>query len=248
MIYGAPVREDAWTILYGMGAPDRLGYADCGRVIAFDAGYWERKLSPDIRKYRVSVNGLHCPEYIATVPCAGPERLAASGMQCKAHGGNPNGPIMLVGNGPKSFRTFASGWTAEKSREIRKTFPSRKILYRPKPKRPRESGIDHDGISEAPIDSALSAVSLVVCRHSNVAVDACRVGVPVVCESGAAAAIYPKSLQNWESQPSHAERIDFLERLAWWQWSPVECRDGGFWPWILETLAQIQKSIPACGD
>jgi hypothetical protein len=248
LVTDGAVREDALIALYGLGAPERIGYADCGRLIAFDAGYWNRKLAPDRRSYRVSVNGFHCPKTVAQVPCAGVERLSSAGIQCNADRIYPNGPILLVGNGPKSVATFAGGWTAAKSREIRRLFPGRKILYRPKPKRPLEPGIDHDGIANGGIEDVLQRVSLVVCRHSNVAVDACRAGVPVVCDDGAAASIYPKSLRHWEQQPSYAERLDFLQRLAWWQWSPVECRDGGFWPWMLGALAAIRESVSARGD
>lgn len=234
------IRVGAWIVLYGLGAPERIGYADCGRLIAFDAGYWNRKLSPERRSYRVSVNGFHSPAAVSAVPCAGAERLAQSAIGCGPDQPDAGDPILLVGNGPKSVATFAGGWTAAKSRELRQTFPARKILYRPKPKRPIEPGIDHDGIANGAIEDVLKRVSLVVCRHSNVAVDACRAGVPVVCDDGAAAAIYPNSLRNWEQQPSHAVRIDFLQRLAWWQWSPIECRDGGFWPWMLGALAAVR--------
>ena len=57
---------------------------------------------------------------------------------------------------------------------------------------------------------------LVVCRHSNVAVDAVIAGVPVECEDGAAYWLRDK--------PYTPEvRRDFLDRLAWWQWKPEEC-------------------------
>lgn len=240
IISGGEVREGAWIMLYGLGGPDRIRHANCGRLIAFDAGYWDRKLSPETRKYRVSMNGFHCPEAIQRVPCAGKHRWSAADLDCAAAGGKADGPIMLVGNGPKSVAIGARGWTAEKSREVRRLFPGRRILYRPKPKRPPEPSVDHDAVSSESIDAALLGVSLVVCRHSNVAVDACRAGVPAVCDDGAAASIYPRSLRNWERQPSHAQRIDFLERIAWWQWSPVECRDGGFWPWMLGALDALR--------
>jgi hypothetical protein len=240
LVNGGAIRDDAWLILYGLGAPERIGYATRDRLIAFDAGYWNRKLAPDRRSYRVSVNGFHCPEAIARVPCAGPERWASSGLTCALSGGNASGPILLAGNGPKTSRAIAPGWTAAKSREIRRIFNGRKILYRPKPKRPVEGGVDHDGVSSGSIDDAMKGVSLVVCRHSNVAIDACRAGVPVICDDGAAAAIYPKSLRHGEEQqPSYAQRIDFLQRLAWWQWSPIECRDGRFWPWMLDAIAAL---------
>jgi hypothetical protein len=241
LIERGPVREGAWVVLYGLGASERIGYANSGRLIAFDAGYWDRKLPVDRRSYRVAINGFHSPDALLRVPCAGADRWLRSGLQCAESGGNLSGPILLVGNGPKTSRALAMGWTAEKSRDLRRVFPGRNILYRPKPRRSLEGGIDHDGIETGSIEGALAKASLVVCRHSNVAVDACRAGVPVICEDGAAAAIYPKSLRHGEQQqPTYAQRIDFLERLAWWQWSPIECRDGGFWPWLQGALAAFQ--------
>lgn len=232
-------REDAWIILYGLGAHDRIQYATRGKVIAFDAGYWDRKLSLTERKYRVSINGFHCPELVARIPSQGPQRWAATELKVAESGGNPDGPIMLVGHGPKSVRAGASGWSAAKAAEIRKTFPGHSVLYRPKPDRPAEQGVGADGLSFGPIENELKRVSFVVCRHSNVAVDACRAGVPVVCEDGAAASIYPNSLGEYGSQPTYAERVEFLERLAWWQWSAAECASGLFWDWLLRAIAAI---------
>ena len=70
--------------------------------------------------------------------------------------------------------------------------------------------------------------------HSNVGVDACRMVVPVVTDDGAAAAIYPRRLEDWENQPSESTRTEFLDRLAWWQWSANESRS--MWNWLLAQL------------
>ena len=52
---------------------------------------------------------------------------------------------------------------------------------------------DYLGLSLPLIDQALTGCSLVVTWHSNVAVDAIRMGIPVVCRDGAAAAVCPSS-------------------------------------------------------
>jgi hypothetical protein len=57
----------------------------------------------------------------------------------------------------------------------------------------------------------------------------------VVCEDGAAASIYPSMLARFREQPSATTRLEFLHRLAWWQWSHSE--SDTFWPWMLEQLA-----------
>lgn len=234
------VRAGAILVLYGLGGPDRIAYANRRGLIAFDCGYWDRKLGAQSRRYRVAFNGFHSPDMVMLGDDPSPDRMRASGVLAEPKGGNPKGPIMLVGNAPKSNRIGAEGWTAAMSRRIRKALPGRFIAYRPKPKRPFEQGVSYDRVSTGAIDDELRGVSLVVCRHSNVAVDACRAGVPVVCEDGAAAAIYPKNLECSEDQPTHDDRQRFLARLAWWQWSADECASGEFWRWADRWLPAIQ--------
>ncbi|MDP2141280.1 MAG: hypothetical protein Q8L20_10760 [Gammaproteobacteria bacterium] len=228
-------------MLYGMGGADRLPLAESqvrsgGRLVVFDAGYWDRALTDNARRYRVSIDGLHPPAFVMKGNRPDPSRWQCSGLSITNTGGNPGGPILLAGNGPKSNAIGAQGWSEMKSREIRAAFPGRKIAYRPKPKKPAERGVSCDLVSTCSIEQAVAGASLVVCRHSNVAVDACRAGVPVVCEDGAAAAIYPSLLADAENQPDEQTRIEFLHRLAWWQWSPDECARGAVWPWLIGVL------------
>lgn len=232
----------AVLITYGMGGPDRLPHAKeqlarGGRVIAFDAGYWHRKLSDMQRCYRVSLDGLHPPRFIMRGKNPGPARWLESGLKI-TKGGDLAGPILLAGNAPKSIAIGAGGWTAAKAAQIRKHYPGVSIAYRPKPKKPPETGIDYDLISMGNTAAEVAKASLVVCRHSNIAVDACMAGVPVVCDDGAAAAIYPHELARAGEQPSAETRLEFLHRLAWWQWSPAECRAGDVWPWLLGVLSE----------
>lgn len=225
-------------VLYGLGGADRYPVAlkhmkDGGTVVSFDIGYWERELPR--RKYRVSVNGFH-PKTVMQGEHPGSSRWDESGLTI-TDGFNPDGPIMLVGNAPKSIAVGAKQWTAKTSTEIRKVFPERRILYRPKPHRPMEQGITFDEISTGTIDTELQRCSLVVCRHSNVAVDACRLGVPVICDDGAAASIYPNRLNDHNNQPDIEIRTEFLERLAYWQWRTDEAEL--FWSWFLRTFPAL---------
>lgn len=231
---------DNVLVMYGMGGPDRLHIANKhveagGRLITWDAGYWERQLSDGERKYRVAFDGMHSPYLVMKGGTPSEERWAQSRIKMLSSG-SPDGHIMLVGNGPKSNAVVSQGWSQAKAQEIRETFPNKKIIYRPKPRRPPERGIDCDMVSSGAIESALADASLVVCRHSNVAVDACIAGVPVVCEDGAAACIYPNRLEDYKNQPDFKTRIEFLHRLAYWQWSTSECSKGIVWPWLIKVL------------
>lgn len=231
-------RNGSTLVLYGLGGADRLPHAlahqrNGGRVVSWDAGYWERKTSD--RCYRASIDGFHCPQLIMRGENPGPDRWNASGLQVTDQH-HPKGDIILVGNGPKSGAVGASGWSARKSAELRELRKGRRIIYRPK-RGYMERGITCDGVAnETSIEKVLNLASLVVCRHSNVAVDACRLGIPVVADDGAASAIYPHRIEDEAKQPSKALRLEFLHRLAWWQWSDSEIRRGAFWPWLLRQL------------
>lgn len=232
-------------VVYGLGGVDRFNVgmehvANGKPLLSFDLGYWDRRL-PD-RKYRFSLNGMH-PTQVMEGIYRGAGRWNKSRLSIQSLPINDNGPIMLVGNAPKSIAIGAENWTAKKSFEIRRVFPGRKIIYRPKPKRPREVGVSYDSSSDAPIESVLSKVSLVVCRHSNVAVDACRIGVPVVCDDGAAACIYPQRLEDCSNQPDLQTRTEFLHRLAYWQWGVDEVE--AFWKWFF--LSFPEYDFRNCG-
>ena len=230
---GPDYRPCQMLLMYGLGGPDRMHigmrHIQSGKtLVTFDLGYWNRKAAINDRPYRVAIDGFH-PRNVMDGPLLTDARWERSGLDIQASC-ITDGPIMLVGNAPKSVAAGAGDWTAKKSQEIRRVFPGAKILYRPKPKRPYESRVLHDAVSTGQIDDELQRVSLVVCRHSNVAVDACRLGVPVVCDDGAAACIYPQRLQEYKNQPDINRRTEFLHRLAYWQWSANEANQ--FWDWL----------------
>lgn len=233
-------RPDSVLMLYGLGGRDRLPFADRhlrggGRTACWDAGYWGRK--GEDRYFRLAFDGFHCPQMIMRGADPGPERWASAGLAAIRDKFTPSGPIVLVGNGYKANAVGAEGWSASMSREIRRTFPGRTIHYRPKREFREPSVVRDRVVDEGSIESVISGASLVVCRHSNVAVDACRLGVPVVCQDGAAACIYPSKLSDADKQPSLEKRMEFLRRLAWWQWSTSEAIKGEPWPWIVRQLA-----------
>jgi hypothetical protein len=226
-------------LLYGWGGnkqQDLIKNINCNYV-AFDLGYWDRSGLAK-RKWRISINGWHSPDLILNgffnkkkrpIPdvCGDVE--------------NPHGHILLVGSSPKSLKVGAAGWSKRMASEIRDKFPKSKIVYRPKPQRVAEK-VDCDDVSfGCDIQSAMSGAKLVVCHHSNVSVDAAIAGVPCVAEDGAGSAIYPKKLDDYESQPSTKDRRIFLSRLAWWQWSMNEINNDPvlFTSWIEKQINAI---------
>lgn len=214
-------------VMYGAGLPIRLRalqehVARGGRVATWDLGYWDRYES-----MRLSIDALH-PQ---------PEHLAASPNHSRARPNimshsvaDPDGPILLIGLGPKSCAALGMepfAWERGRAADLGRRFPGRQILHRAKPGSPFEPIAGTKRAPGGPIEAALRGCSLVVCRHSNVAIDACISGVPVECEDGAAFALYRNG-----PNPSEAERRDFLARLGWWNWGLAEA--AGAWKFMEE--------------
>jgi hypothetical protein len=129
----------------------------------------------------------------------------------------PNGTIVLVGLGRKSrayLGPAVAQWEQRKLLELRCRFPRREIIHRPK-RGSRSPVLDCRTDDASPIEELLRGASLVVCRHSNVAVDAAIAGVPFECEDGAARWLARREF-------TRANRLEFLRRLAWFQWKPDE--------------------------
>lgn len=212
-------------MLYGVGHPERLNWwrAHKGHRVCWDLGYWDRR-----ETMRVAVGH----EHPRNMPEALPDRWSASGIALR-NDSNPDGHIVLIGMGVKSRSMLGfqgQEWERNAFKTIRRAHPGRRIIY--KAKRPEEwVGCKS---SNAPIEQLLNGASLVVCRHSNVGIDACIAGVPVVCEDGAAADIYGSDITS-PLAPSHDERLAFLQRLAWWQWKNSEASQA--WKFLLTVCA-----------
>lgn len=190
-----------------------------GKLIGWDMGYWEREVA-----MRCTVGGDHA-RGMPDMPAA---RWEATGLQLREDF-DPAGPVVLVGIGRKSRAQFGlrgQEWELRTLAEIRRVYPKRRVLYRPK-KPERLAGVPS---VEGEIEDALRGASLVVCRHSNVAVDACIAGIPAVCEDGAAAALYGRDLAR-PVTPDRAQRLAFLHNLAWWNWKPNEAEEA--WRFLL---------------
>jgi len=202
-------------VLYGAGLPQRqnairVHRAAGGRVVTLDMGYWGRT-EEDMR---IAVDVLHPThsQIEMTPPVARREIVLREDA-------DPNGPIMLIGMGSKTSAMYGFNhldWERNKAQELRHRFPRREIVWRPKGRVPtRLMGLPLRHGME--IEDALVGCSLVVMRHSNVSVNACIAGVPVECEGGAAHALYVKS-----TTPTREQRLDFLSRLSWWNYTPDE--------------------------
>lgn len=205
-----------WLVLFGVGAPvhhaARLRHiAAGGKVLIWDLGYFGRaKVGGFVR---CTLNDDH-PQHLL-------DRAPDDASRWRRHGialredADPDGHIVLIGLGSKQ-RIYVGPieWERRTYNDLVNRFPGRRIVYRPKKKDdPVTLPCERNGSS--PIADLLKGAALVVCRHSNVAVDAAIAGVPFEAQDGAA-----MWLKAREFTP--ANRLAFLQRLSWFQWHPNE--------------------------
>jgi hypothetical protein len=219
-------------VLYGVGAPmcsdaRERHLSAGGRVVIWDVGYLVRKA------LRFSIDRDHpLPDWLDSTQedC---DRFDEEHISLR-NDFNSAGPIVLVAVGPKSHAYLGASvdnWEQQKFSELQSRFPSRQIIYRPKPRRaapslpcPRD---DRDSIEDV-----LRGASLMVCRHSNVAVDAAIAGIPFECEDGIA---------RWLAQREFTikNRLQFLRKVAWWQWRTHEA--AAAWSFVNKMLTVTKK-------
>jgi hypothetical protein len=202
-------------MVYGTGHPERRPWwerhlAKGKHAIGWDLGYWQR----ETQSMRLTIDGDHPPQWIRPEP---PERWDSTGIVLR-NDYCASGPVIIVGMSAKADKVYKLGrmaWERKAAREAAKKYPNRAVLFRPK----RDTDPPLPGFRSARgnIEDVLRGASLVVCRHSNVAVDACIAGVPVQCEDGAAYALY-----RGNPNPTPEQRLAFLRSLAYWQYRPDE--------------------------
>lgn len=221
-------------LLWGPGAPDRCEPMQRqiergGHVIACDLAYWDRD-----KKFRVSLDAPH-PQDCVMRRSWSDVRLSSERI-ARGDAWHADGPVIVAGIGEKARAQYQQSGVHEWERaqiEAAKQAGYR-VRYRPKKHGANPFAIETMP-STTPIDYALRGASAVVTWHSNVAVDAIRLGIPVVCRDGAAAAVCEST---WRVdlrplEPSIAHQ--FLANLAHFQYAPSEARQ--CWEFITEMLS-----------
>jgi hypothetical protein len=215
-----------WLLLWGPGAPERRAAmqrhtAAGGHAIALDLAYWSRD-----QKVRLTVDAPHPQALVMRRPLPA-YRLKADSPPIADNYWRPHGPVVIAGIGRKATTQYGAevveAWEERQAEACRARWPLRPVVRRPKPLTPGTP------------DRDLRDASLVVTWHSNIAVDAIRLGIPAVCVDGAAAAVCPSEIPA-DPRPLPAEvRATFLQNLAWFQWAPGEAAH--CWRFLLELLA-----------
>jgi hypothetical protein len=225
-------------VLWGPGDQARFGpmaaqIAKGRRFLALDLAYWDRH-----QKFRVSIDAPHPQAWVMRREWPA-SRFLAEHVPVRDTW-RAAGPVIVAGIGTKArvqYGDAVGAWERQMIAEASARWPGRRLLYR----RKREDAPVPGGIEIAgnrPIDELLAGSSLLLTWHSNVAVDAIRLGIPVVCMDGAAAAVCPSCIGPNDPQPLPVDvRVRFLRNLAWFQWTPTKEDAKRFWVWVPEVLA-----------
>jgi hypothetical protein len=220
--------------LWGPGAPNRwpamrAQFEAGSTTVAWDLAYFDRH-----HKIRCAINGAHPAAWVMRKDWPG-DRFLATGLPIESTW-DPDGPVLVAGIGPKATVQYGADrvhdWEIATIADLRAR--GRAVLYR----RKNNVGWAPPGILtrySPSVAGALRGCSLCVTWHSNVAIDAIRLGIPVVCQDGAAAAICP-SIPAADPQPVAPElRRRFLHNLAYFEWAPSEVV--AFWRFLEKLLA-----------
>lgn len=182
-----------------------------GTVIAWDKGYWQRENS-----LRFSVNALHPTS--ALLDCA---PYTVRRLITLREDFNPDGPIVLIGHEVRGESWYSSKdgeWERKALEMIKDRWPHKEVHYRPR-NIPFLELPDTILRIDGGIEDVLRGAAMVVCRHSNVGVDAAIAGIPVMCEEGAASVLYADG-----PYVSTEQRREFLQKLGWFNWAIPEAR------------------------
>lgn len=223
-------------LLWGPGAPSRFEpmrrqLATGGHVLALDLAYWTRDT-----KVRVSIDAAHPDRWVMHKNWPR-DRLVADRV-IVSNEWDPSGPVIVAGLGRKARVQYGAdtvqAWEVAMMLAAAARW-SRPVLYR----RKQADGPLPPGATlaaDGPIERVLRGASILITWHSNVAVDAIRMGIPVICQHGAAAAVCPSTFSVEAPAPLlPAIRDRFLANLAWFQWAPSEA--AGCWAFVRELLS-----------
>lgn len=207
-------------VIYGVGHPGRKLLAEQhrargGRLVLFDIGYFAQQAF--VGAMRFSIDRPHpSPNLLDLAPADG-SRWAALKIQLRDDF-DPKGPIILAGLGQKTKAILPPGqkaWEEQAFQQLRKRFPGREIVFRPKPRSLPYPQLPCRIDAASPIEAVLKGASLVVVKHSNMALDAAVAGIPFEAEDGAARWLVGKPY-------TPANRLELLQRTMWFNYHPSE--------------------------
>lgn len=206
-------------------------YSEVGKAVYVDLGYWGRRDGGRWSGYhKLCVNARHPTTYFQA-RTHDDRRARALGIKAKPWRSGDH--ILIAGMGDKGARADGfepEQWERETINELRR-HTNRRIIYRPKPSWKRARPIPGVGFSPKvqEIESVLASCHAVVTHHSNVAVDGLVAGIPAFCWSGVASLLASQDLSKIETPLYPDGREQFINDLAYTQWSIAEMAVGLPW-------------------
>lgn len=195
------------------------------RFVYADLGYWKRD-----RYYRLCCNAWSPEKYVR----AGLDssRFDELGLEIKPwHDGEE---IIIAGSSAKAAKDHGLGYMEwEKAAALKLQDCGYRVMFRPKPGDPQAFPIPGTELDRRPLEQALASARALVTHHSNTAIDALLAGVPVHCETGAAAA-FSVPMEEIAKAPRMSGREQFLYDVAWLQWTETEMKLGYAWKHLKE--------------
>lgn len=206
------------------------GFRDAGKAAVYlDLAYWQRD-----HYFKVSVNDRHPTQYFQKRNHDSRRRVMVSpelgDWKCGNH-------ILLAGMGAKA--AWAEKCEPVESWErtmvqIIKDYTNRPIIYRPKPSWSGAKPIPGTIFSSRKDPLPLKGCHAVVTHHSNVAVDGLVYGVPVFTHYGVASSLGSGGVWRIEKPYYSEDREQWLNDVAYCQWSETELKDGTCWRHLKE--------------
>lgn len=202
-------------------------YTNVGKkAVLFDLGYWGRHNGGRWNGYhRIAINGYHA---VPTEEIYQADRLAKLGVPLKEFN-NTGSKVLLCGQSRKAawvYNMQPEEWELQAIQRIRKYF-SGEIVYMPKGSWKEARPLPETTYYEGDLENILPECLMVVSHHSNSSVHALVAGKPIITDDGIA-----KQFSNDYSDmlfpkfPTNEERQQFLNQVAYWQWTVPEIRSG----------------------
>lgn len=236
----AYVRPEAdIAVFYGLeGRTPKLfeDYKRTGKAVYVDLGYWGRHHGGRWTGYhKVAVNSRHPTAYFQNRAHDG-KRAAVFRLSAQPWASGSR--ILIAGMGDKGARAERfepEQWERAAIAEVRR-HSAREIVYRPKPSWKAAKPIPGTSFScrDEQIHKFLGTFHAIVTHHSNLAVDGLIEGVPVFTHEGVASAMGLQDLSKIENPYRPEGRQQWLNDIAYTQFSVAEMAKGIAWRHLKE--------------
>jgi hypothetical protein len=225
------------AVMVGVKSRDlfRAHWASGAHIVYLDKGYTRHAADSPVKLWeywRCAVDA-HQPDLSIERPA---DRLGRLALTLREFGGYGE-EVLIAGSSAKYHEFYGlhepTKYAKKLVRNLRQ-FTDRPIAYRPKPSWREAVPIGGTRFSRPPetVEGALERAHCLVTHGSNACFEAICLGVPVICTGPAAAMpISDRELSrvNTPHVPSPAERLEWLARLAYCQFTMSEFASGAAW-------------------